>query len=112
MKTIKIFLPLLFFYGFIIIAFSPDEFVYDEGRYIKFATYLSEGHYSPRDRIDLTNGPGYPLLLLPFLALKIPLFINVAHKKTALASPPIPFLFGQVRATDTLPLLYIIYALA
>jgi 4-amino-4-deoxy-L-arabinose transferase-like glycosyltransferase len=47
----------------------------DEPRYIYYANNLLKGYYStPSPNIDLSNGPGYPLLLVPFLWLKIPYF--------------------------------------
>ena len=39
----------------------------DEWRYLYYANNLLHGFYSPRDRIFLWNGPGYPLLLVPFV---------------------------------------------
>ena len=72
-KGLKIFLPLLLLYCFITFALSTDDLFGDEARYLKFATNLSKGYYSPEEAVDLTNGPGYPLLLLPFVAFKAPL---------------------------------------
>jgi hypothetical protein len=37
-----------------------------------FASNLSNGFYSPKDDVYLWNGPGYPLILVPFLLLKLP----------------------------------------
>lgn len=46
----------------------------DENNYIEFAHNLSNGFYSPPPPgINLQNGPGYPLIIAPFLALGIPL---------------------------------------
>ena len=66
------FIPLLVFYIIIVLAASTDTFWGDEGRYVMFATNLSHGFYSPSDNIYLWNGPGYPLVLLPFLVAKLP----------------------------------------
>jgi 4-amino-4-deoxy-L-arabinose transferase-like glycosyltransferase len=49
-------------------TFSP---VVAESRYVMFANNLSHGHYSPHGDINLWNGPGYPLILLPFVLLKM-----------------------------------------
>ncbi|MEM3000923.1 MAG: hypothetical protein QXP41_01850 [Candidatus Nitrosocaldus sp.] len=40
-----------------------------------FAKNLTEGYYSPSDpyQINLWNGPGYPIVLVPFVLLKLPL---------------------------------------
>ena len=39
----------------------------DEWRYLYYAENLLHGFYSPRERVFLWNGPGYPLLLVPFV---------------------------------------------
>jgi 4-amino-4-deoxy-L-arabinose transferase-like glycosyltransferase len=46
----------------------------DEVRYLGFAMNILHGFYSPpAPDIYLTNGPGYPILIVPFLALNLPL---------------------------------------
>jgi hypothetical protein len=45
----------------------PRELFGDEWRYLYYADNLLHGFYSPRERVFLWNGPGYPLLLLPFV---------------------------------------------
>ncbi len=68
-------LPLLALY-IVFIAFNAiDVFQGDEGRYVMFAENLAEGFYSPKDDINLWNGPGYPIVLLPFVLLKLPWLI-------------------------------------
>jgi 4-amino-4-deoxy-L-arabinose transferase-like glycosyltransferase len=48
----------------------------DEPRYLGFANNLLHGYYStPAPDILLWNGPGYPLILAPFLAFHSPLII-------------------------------------
>ncbi|MBI5675291.1 MAG: hypothetical protein HZC48_05615 [Nitrospirae bacterium] len=66
------FLPLLFLYIVIVFVISTDNFVGDESRYIMFADNLTHGHYSPKDDVYLWNGPGYPIILAPFILLKLP----------------------------------------
>src|SRR2546426_604258 len=66
-KTAK-FLPLLAFYLVIVLVFAQDGFQGDEGRYVKFASNLTQGYYADAVYF-LWNGPGYPLLLTPFMAL-------------------------------------------
>lgn len=39
----------------------------DEWRYLYQADNLLHGFFSPRDRVFLWNGPGYPLLITPFV---------------------------------------------
>lgn len=64
---------LLFFIGFVLI-FHTDGLQGDESRYLMFAQNLLHGFYSPpAPDINLWNGPGYPLILMPFVALRLPL---------------------------------------
>jgi 4-amino-4-deoxy-L-arabinose transferase-like glycosyltransferase len=72
--------PYLLFFPFLIIFIlwvyiSPTDGTFaDQGRYLWFAKNLINGFYSPpAPDINLTNGPGYPILLIPFLMLKLPL---------------------------------------
>ncbi|MGA3086706.1 MAG: glycosyltransferase family 39 protein [Thermodesulfobacteriota bacterium] len=72
MKTTLKFMPLLLLYIFIIMIFSDNSLFFDESRYLMFANNLSHGYYSPHTKINLWNGPGYPLILLPIVLLKLP----------------------------------------
>lgn len=66
-------LPFLFIYILILVLFSKKELVGDEGRYIFFAENILKGYYSPPyPNINLWNGPGYPIILVPFVALGLP----------------------------------------
>ena len=51
-------LPLFFLYVLVILLRSFGSLEGDEGRYIAFAQYLSEGHYSPLGGTYLPAGPG------------------------------------------------------
>ena len=82
MKNIKItknpfllFLPFLILYLVLILIFAINETHHDDqSRYITYAQNLINGFYSPPfPDIDLGNGPGYPLILVPFVALNLPL---------------------------------------
>lgn len=66
------FLPLLLLY-IIILVFVRDAFLKDQDRYLMFASNLAQGFYSPRGSINLWNGPGYPIVLVPFIGLHLPL---------------------------------------
>jgi hypothetical protein len=45
-----------------------------EARYYHYTGCMLNGYYSsPTPDINLWSGPGYPILLLPFVALKLPL---------------------------------------
>lgn len=76
-----LFLPFLILYLVLILIFAKNEIKGDEYRYLMYAHNLTDGFYSPPPpAIDLGNGPGYPLLLVPFVALKLPLiFIQLLN---------------------------------
>lgn len=52
----------------------------DALRYIKYATNMAQGFYTDANDPDLSNGPGYPIVLLPFVAagssLLLPKILN------------------------------------
>ncbi|MEP7108362.1 MAG: hypothetical protein ABI760_10265 [Ferruginibacter sp.] len=77
-KSIKnpfiLFSPFLLFYITYILISPTQGTKGDEGRYLEFANNLIHGFYStPPPDINLWNGPGYPVLLMPFVALHLPL---------------------------------------
>jgi Dolichyl-phosphate-mannose-protein mannosyltransferase len=76
-----LFLPFLVFYACFIIINKWPVLYGDEIRYINFAHNLIHGFYSPpAPHVNLWSGPGYPILLLPFIALKIPvLYITLLN---------------------------------
>ena len=65
-------LPFLVLYVVLVLVFHKDAMEGDEGRYVFFAENLSQGFYSPRDEINLWNGPGYPLVLVPLVLMGLP----------------------------------------
>ena len=68
-----LFFPFLVFYCYFITINKWPKLYGDELRYWGFAKNLLHGFYSPpMPHINLWNGPGYPLFLVPFLALHIP----------------------------------------
>lgn len=67
------FLPLLILYFVIALSASTEVFQGDEGRYVEYAQNLSVGFYSPKNDVSLWNGPGYPIVLLPFILFDLPL---------------------------------------
>jgi hypothetical protein len=71
--TLKL-LPLLLLYIVIVVLANRDALGNDEARYLMFAGNLSQGYYSPQNEVNLWSGPGYPIILLPFVFFKIPLF--------------------------------------
>jgi 4-amino-4-deoxy-L-arabinose transferase-like glycosyltransferase len=69
-----IFLPFLLLFILLVLLFHTDAFEGDEGRYLMFAQNLLHGFYSPpAPYVNLWNGPGYPLVLAPFVGLHLPL---------------------------------------
>ncbi|HWZ02843.1 MAG TPA: glycosyltransferase family 39 protein [Mucilaginibacter sp.] len=76
-----IFLPFLFYYAYIVIINKWPTLYGDEIRYVDFAHNLIHGFYSPpMPHINLWNGPGYPLILLPFIAVHVPvLYITLLN---------------------------------
>jgi hypothetical protein len=81
LKNIKIFrnsfflfLPFFILYVIIVLIYASPDLYGDESRYLAFATNLTHGFFSPSPPfLDLGNGPGYPLIMAPFVALKLPL---------------------------------------
>ncbi len=53
-----------------------DVLIADEGRYWGFAQNMLQGHYHYKEGYQfLWSGPGYPLLILPFVAIDSPLWV-------------------------------------
>jgi len=65
------FLSLLLLYVVMAITLSSETLTGDEGSYIEIANRLA-GHSSATDNISLWRGPGYPMVLVPFVSLKLP----------------------------------------
>jgi hypothetical protein len=69
-------LPFLLLYSILIVIQNNDALFGDEGRYLQFAHNLLNGFYSPpQPDINLWNGPGFPIYLLPFVVMNVPLLI-------------------------------------
>jgi hypothetical protein len=71
-KNLQYFIPLFIIYLSITLSLRDNQLVGDEGRYLEFAQNLWKGHYAqPGLRPGfLWNGPGYPLIIAPFVKLK------------------------------------------
>lgn len=67
------FSPFLGMYVLVIVLFQNNAILHDEWRYLFFAENLTKGFYSPSQPLNLWSGPGYPILLLPFVLLQLPL---------------------------------------
>lgn len=72
-----VFLPFLLLYGVYALKVTPhDHLILDEGRYWGFAENLLDGHFHYEEGYQfLWSGPGYPLLLVPFVAFDSPLWV-------------------------------------
>jgi 4-amino-4-deoxy-L-arabinose transferase-like glycosyltransferase len=80
MRIVKIqnpfllFSPFLLFYIVMVFIFPTNGMTGDENRYLMFGGNLVHGFYSPSTHnIDIGEGPGYPILLMPLLASRLPL---------------------------------------
>src|SRR3989304_6007256 len=66
-------LPFLLLYIVIVVLGYSGPMTGDEGRYYLFTKNLLNGFYSPSPpNINLWSGPGYPIVLIPFVALGLP----------------------------------------
>lgn len=73
-----LFMPFLFLSIFIIIIFDNAILSGDERNYLIFARKLQYGYDSipsPNIFLFLGVGPGYPLIILPFIAMHLPLIL-------------------------------------
>lgn len=53
-------------YTLLCIARNPATEIWDEGRYMKYSHRLNHGYYVNPGDPDFVNGPGYPIVLMPF----------------------------------------------
>lgn len=103
-----LFLPFLILYIIIVFIFVTKGSHGDESRYLMYAHNLLHGFYSsPPPDIDLSNGPGYPILLIPFLALHVSLiFITILNAIFYYLS--IVFLFEALLKVTSVKIAFII----
>jgi len=93
-----IFLPFLFLYVGLVFLFPTDGTEGDETRYMQYAMNLLNFLHSQDSLIvDLNNGPGYPIILLPFLALKLPL-VSISLLNAILHYLSVIILFKALRS--------------
>ena len=90
-----IFSPFLVFYIGFVIYFMTDGAAGDQPRYLMYASNLMHGFYSPPE-LDLRNGPGYPIVLIPFVALKLP-FLAMTILNAVLHYLSIVFLYKALQ---------------
>jgi len=66
--------PLLIVYVLVFMLGYEDGFRKDEIRHVFYAENLLNGFYSPSDVEFIWNGPGYPIFLMPFIAVNASFF--------------------------------------
>lgn len=94
-----LFSPFLILYIIIAIAFPTNGTAGDENKYIALAENLTHGFFSPPPPdINLGNGPGYPILLMPFMAFHLPL-ISITILNAILCYLSIILIFKVVSQT-------------
>ncbi len=70
---------LVLFFGSLVLhivnalVFDRPDMIWDEARYSWFANNMTQGFYTTAEKADIINGPGYPLVLAPLMALHVPL---------------------------------------
>ncbi|MDP4283528.1 MAG: hypothetical protein Q8891_03830 [Bacteroidota bacterium] len=72
-----LFLPFLILYIILVLIFPSNGTTGDESRYLIYSQYMVNGHLPPSESgfEFFGNGPGYSIILIPFIALHLPLFI-------------------------------------
>jgi 4-amino-4-deoxy-L-arabinose transferase-like glycosyltransferase len=68
-----LFLPFLLLYILFVLIFQHSSLQGDEDRFLLYAKNLTIGYYSPPSHITLGQGPGYSVILTPFLVFDLPL---------------------------------------
>ncbi|MHA1572087.1 MAG: ArnT family glycosyltransferase [Alphaproteobacteria bacterium] len=66
-------LPVLFLCAVVVLLLAVDALEGDEGRYVDYARNMLQGFYTPVDAVNLISGPGYPVILMPLVLLKLPI---------------------------------------
>jgi len=73
-RPFLLFSPFLVFSVALVMIFYSPSLIGDEDKYLNYAKNIIHGYYSPpAPNIYLAVGPGYPLVIVPFVALKVPL---------------------------------------
>ena len=92
-----LFSPFLLLSILIILLFRKGVLIGDEDKYLHFAQNLLHGFYSlPAPNIYIGVGPGYPIVIVPFLLLKLPL-ISIALVNAIFYYLSIVFLFKALQ---------------
>lgn len=103
-RPFLLFLPFLFLYLAYVLLKPTHGNEADEGRYLLFVQHLMQGFYSPQaPNINLWNGPGYPLFILPIIASGLPL-IAVTIANAVMHYLSVVFLYKSLRRWVRFPL--------
>lgn len=64
----------------LLLLFNPstfsDSLIADENIFYTYATNLTQGYYAEKSNPKLLDGPGYPLVLAPFVYMDAPLYLT------------------------------------
>ena len=72
LSDLSVLLPLLALYLIVVVSASSPTFGGDEGGYVGNATRMIHGPDESQKDFRLWWGPGYPIVLVPFIALRSP----------------------------------------
>ena len=75
-----LFAPFLGAYLLMIVRLNgamPIVLMGDEPRYLQYAHNLLHGYFSPKEKLDLWSGPGYPLCSVSYTHLTLPTILRV-----------------------------------
>ncbi len=100
-----IFSPFLLLYVVYILIFQKETLYGDEDRFLNYANNLLKGYYSPSDK-TLGCGPGYPIILTPFVAFDLP-FLSIKLMNALFHYLSIVFLFKALRQIISFRLAFI-----
>ncbi|MGJ8737987.1 hypothetical protein [Zobellia laminariae] len=62
-------LPLFILYTLVVVLFSSNKLIGDESRYYHYAVNISNGFFEETENPSFGNGPAYPTIIAPFIAL-------------------------------------------
>ncbi len=103
-----LFSPFLILFLAYVLIFHSNAVGGDGPRYLKLTENLLKGNYSPpAPDINLPNGPGYPIFLIPFMAFGLPLIcVTILHAVLHYLS--IVLLFKSLRYVVSFRLAFIV----
>lgn len=68
-----LFVVVVLTYAALAFVCHSDQFIWDESRYVQMAKNLTQGFFVSDEDPDFISGPGYPLVLMPFVAADVSL---------------------------------------